>query len=66
MSIKNCSGCGNQPKIQSDELGIQYRFICDNCNKFTRDIISKSSTLSNPHADEETILTLTQLWNNIN
>lgn len=66
MTLKNCSGCGKQPKIQSDELGIIYRFICEDCNKYTADVINKSSSLKNSRPDNETTSRLTEMWNKLN
>lgn len=66
MGISLCTKCNIMPEIQSDELGITYRFICAGCGKCTETIISPSSSLSEPHADEQTINRLTEMWNNIN
>ena len=66
MKIENCSNCNVQPESQSDELGITYRLICPKCSKHTHDITSKSSTLENPHLDDETLTRLANAWNAMN
>ena len=66
MDIKNCLGCNITPGIQTDELGMTYRFICTKCGKHTQDILSPSSTLNNPHCDDNTFQRLTEEWNSMN
>lgn len=66
MKINNCSKCNVQPGIQSDELGIIYRLICTKCGKCTRDKISPTASLNNPHCDEDTLNFLVQEWNGMN
>lgn len=66
MNLKNCSECNIKPKRQSTLGGMMCRFICPSCGKHTQDIMSPSSTLANPQADEETIKRLTEEWNNKN
>lgn len=66
MNIKKCSKCGQQPNIQTDELGMTYRLICKNCGRNTSDIISPNSSLNNPHCDELTMSRLINEWNSMN
>lgn len=66
MNIKPCSICSEKPMIQTDELGVTYRFICENCYKYTSNLISPSSTLDNPHCDEKTLSRLINEWNSLN
>lgn len=65
-NIKKCSKCNELPCIQPTELGIIYRLICPNCGKHTQDLISPSSSLDNPHLDEETKSRLIDEWNSMN
>ena len=65
-NIKKCSKCDKLPCIQNDELGFTYRFICDGCGKHTQDLLSPSSSLDDPHCDEETTLRLIDEWNSMN
>lgn len=66
MDIKNCSACGVQPRIQSDEFGITYRFICDKCQKHTDDKVCPSSSIIDSIPDGETYNWLVSQWNSLN
>lgn len=66
MQINQCLECEENPSIQTDELGITYRFICPKCGKHTQDLISPSSSLVNPHCDEKTMNRLITEWNSMN
>lgn len=66
MDIKKCSKCNITPKIQNDELSMVYRFICTKCGKHTQDLLSPSSTPSNPHCDDNTYQRLIEEWNKMN
>lgn len=66
MKIKNCSKCNTTPLQQSDELGITYRLICTTCGKCTGDIISQTSTIADPHLDNDTLSRLVSEWNSMN
>ena len=66
MDIKNCLMCNIKPEIHTDELGMTYWFICTKCGKHTQDILCPSSTLDNPHYDDNTIQRLTKEWNDMN
>lgn len=65
-NIKPCSTCGENPQMQTDEFGITYRLTCENCYKYTHDLISPSSTLEEPYCDDVTFSRLINEWNSLN
>lgn len=66
MYMRKCSKCAEFPVLQFDELGTIFRLCCPKCGKHTQDIISPTSTLSNPVCDENTKSRLYEEWDNMN
>lgn len=66
MKLKNCSECNEPPRIQSTEIGMVFRLICNCCGKHTKDILSPTSSIGDIFPDDETFCQLSKEWNNSN